>query len=83
MPKEIEDKLIKRIKTFFWDDKSHPQVNRETIEAPIESGGYNLLDLMARNEAILVTWLQDYLDFSKDRATWTYVADALIAHHIR
>ncbi|KAJ3966699.1 hypothetical protein EV361DRAFT_933969, partial [Lentinula raphanica] len=30
---------------------------------------------MARNEAILVTWLQDYLDFSKDRATWTYEHD--------
>ncbi|KAJ3845828.1 hypothetical protein EV368DRAFT_20285, partial [Lentinula lateritia] len=27
-------------------------------------------------------WLQSYLDFSENRATWAYVADALIAHHI-
>ena len=25
--------------------------------------------------------VQTYLDFSPDRATWAYVADALIAHH--
>ncbi|KAJ3873072.1 hypothetical protein F5051DRAFT_338259, partial [Lentinula edodes] len=82
MPKEIEEKLVKRIKQFFWDNKTNPQVNRETIEAPINEGGYQLLDIMVRNEAIVVTWLQSYLDFSENRATWAYVADALIAHHI-
>ncbi|KAJ3766253.1 hypothetical protein FB446DRAFT_654082, partial [Lentinula raphanica] len=45
-------------------------------------GGRNLLDLLARNEAITVTWLQSYLDLSESRATWTYVADALIAMNI-
>ncbi|KAH7879295.1 uncharacterized protein C8R40DRAFT_1036448, partial [Lentinula edodes] len=29
----------------------------------------------------MVTWLRTYLDMSPERATWTYVADALIAHH--
>ncbi|KAJ3963297.1 hypothetical protein EV361DRAFT_813500, partial [Lentinula raphanica] len=30
----------------------------------------------------MVTWLQSYLDLTPDRATWAYVADAIIAHHI-
>ncbi|KAJ3897365.1 hypothetical protein F5879DRAFT_814000 [Lentinula edodes] len=30
----------------------------------------------------MVTWLQTYLDMSPERATWAYVADALIAHHV-
>ncbi|KAE9383062.1 hypothetical protein BT96DRAFT_784842, partial [Gymnopus androsaceus JB14] len=54
----------------------------ETIYAPIENGGRKVLNLLARNKAIMVTWLQSYLDFSAERATWAYVADALIAHHV-
>ncbi|KAJ3725102.1 hypothetical protein C8R42DRAFT_540193, partial [Lentinula raphanica] len=27
-------------------------------------------------------WLQSYLDLSNDRATWAYIADALIAKHV-
>ncbi|KAJ3817546.1 hypothetical protein F5880DRAFT_1492745, partial [Lentinula raphanica] len=45
-------------------------------------GGRNLLDLIARNEAITITWLQSYLDLSESRAMWTHVADALIAMNI-
>ncbi|KAJ3739259.1 hypothetical protein DFH05DRAFT_1407723, partial [Lentinula detonsa] len=30
----------------------------------------------------MVTWLQSYLDISENRATWAYVADALIAQNI-
>ncbi|KAJ4471880.1 hypothetical protein C8J55DRAFT_411011, partial [Lentinula edodes] len=55
MPKEIEARLEKRIRAFLWDDKSHVRINKETIYAPIEQGGRQLLDLLARNEAIAVT----------------------------
>ncbi|KAJ3931030.1 MAG: hypothetical protein NXY57DRAFT_896901, partial [Lentinula lateritia] len=81
MPKEVEAKLIKRIKRFLWNEKNYVRINKETVEAPIEMGGRQILDLLSRNEAITVTWLQSYLDMSPDRATWAYVADALIAHH--
>ncbi|KAJ3911656.1 hypothetical protein F5877DRAFT_55042 [Lentinula edodes] len=30
----------------------------------------------------MLTWLRSYLDLSPDRAIWTYVADALMAHHV-
>ncbi|KAJ3964452.1 hypothetical protein EV361DRAFT_873992 [Lentinula raphanica] len=79
MPKEIETRLEKRIRNFLWNDRTHVRVNKETIYAPIKKGGRNLLDLLARNEAITVTWIQSYLDLSENRATWAYVADALIA----
>ncbi|KAJ3963298.1 hypothetical protein EV361DRAFT_774930, partial [Lentinula raphanica] len=39
MPKEIEDKLAKRIRNFLWDGKEHVRVNKETIETPFENGG--------------------------------------------
>ncbi|KAJ3978958.1 hypothetical protein F5890DRAFT_1422050 [Lentinula detonsa] len=82
MPKEVELRLEKRIRDFLWDDKTHVCINKETMYAPIDMGGRNLLDIVARNEAIMVTWLQSYLDISENRATWTYVADALIAQNI-
>ncbi|KAJ3911874.1 hypothetical protein F5877DRAFT_29279, partial [Lentinula edodes] len=81
MPKEVEIKLTKRIKKFLWNGKSHVRINAETVEAPFKDGGRQILDLLTRNEAIMVTWLRTYLDMSPDRATWAYVADALIAHH--
>lgn len=66
---------------FLWDEKSHVRINKETVYAPIKNGGRQVLDLLARNEAIMVTWIRSYLDMTPDRATWAYVADALIAHH--
>ncbi|KAJ3964898.1 hypothetical protein EV361DRAFT_772279, partial [Lentinula raphanica] len=82
MPKDIEEKLAKRIKRFLWDEKTHVRINEQTVKAPITDGGRQVLDILARNEAIMLTWLQSYLDLSNDRATWTYIADALIAKHV-
>ncbi|KAJ3982361.1 hypothetical protein F5890DRAFT_1379820, partial [Lentinula detonsa] len=82
MPREVETRIEKRIRKFLWDDKTLVRVNKETIYAPIEEGGRQLLDLLARNEAILVTWLRSYLNLNENRATWTYVADAILAHHV-
>ncbi|KAJ3991728.1 hypothetical protein F5050DRAFT_1580906, partial [Lentinula boryana] len=82
MPREVETRLEKRIRKFLWDDKTLARINKETIYAPIEEGRRQLLDLLARNEAILITWLQSYLNLNKDRAMWTFVADAILAHHV-
>ncbi|KAJ3976609.1 hypothetical protein EV361DRAFT_789870, partial [Lentinula raphanica] len=82
MPPEVEARLEKRIRKFLWDDKSLVRVNKETVYAPIEDGGRQLLDLLAQNEAILVTWLRSYLNLNENRATWTFVADAILAHHV-
>ena len=81
MPKIVEHKLEKRIRSFFWAGKTKTTINSQTIYAPKELGGYNLLDIEARNEAIGLMWLQSYLNFSKERPTWAAVADALIAFY--
>ncbi|KAJ3858803.1 hypothetical protein EV359DRAFT_75793 [Lentinula novae-zelandiae] len=61
---KVQDRLLKRIKRFLWDEKQHVCINKDTVEAPIENGGRQVLDLLACNEAITVTWLQTYLNIS-------------------
>ncbi|KAJ7127904.1 hypothetical protein C8R44DRAFT_873674 [Mycena epipterygia] len=53
--------------------------NKETVYAPIDMGGRNLLDIIARNEAITATWLRSYLNLAPSRPLWGFAADELIA----
>src|SRR6267142_2572479 len=46
---------------------------------PIEEGGLGLLDIKACNEAIDISWLRSYLNFSPSRPTWAKVSDPIIA----
>ncbi|KAF9028756.1 hypothetical protein BDZ89DRAFT_1091965 [Hymenopellis radicata] len=61
MPKDVEDRMEKRVRKFLWAEKTNPTVNKETIYAPFAAGGRKLLDIKARNEAINVMWLKSYL----------------------
>ncbi|KAJ7203404.1 hypothetical protein C8J57DRAFT_1047008, partial [Mycena rebaudengoi] len=79
MPKEVEKKLEKRVRKFLWAEKTNVTVNKETVYAPAEMGGKDLLDIVARNEAIAVTWLKTYLSFGLDRPLWCFVADEILA----
>ncbi|KAJ7032530.1 hypothetical protein C8F04DRAFT_946534, partial [Mycena alexandri] len=79
MPKEVEKRLEKRVRKFLWAEKTSVTVNQETVYAPTEVGGKNLLDIVARNEAITVTWLKTYLNFGPDRPLWCFVADEILA----
>ncbi|KAK7016022.1 hypothetical protein R3P38DRAFT_2543154 [Favolaschia claudopus] len=49
------------------------------VYAPRDDGGRDLLDIVARNEAITVTWLKSYLSFGEDRPLWALVADEVMA----
>jgi ribonuclease HI len=49
-----------------------------TLYRPIEESGLNLLDIKARNEAIEITWLKDYLNFSPSRPTWAKITDLIL-----
>ncbi|KAJ7249742.1 hypothetical protein B0H12DRAFT_992899, partial [Mycena haematopus] len=79
MPPEIEKKLERRIRAFLWNDKTLIAVNKETVYAPIDMGGRNLLDIVARNEAITATWLKSYLDFGPSRPLWGFAADEYLS----
>jgi ribonuclease HI len=54
-------------------------VNKETVHAPSSVGGKDLLDIVARNEAITITWLKTYLSFGPEHPLWCFVADELLA----
>jgi ribonuclease HI len=78
MPSAIENALTKMIRDFIWEDDSSPRIALNTLYQPIEQGGLNLLDLQARNEAIEITWLREYLNLSPSRPTWAKITDLVI-----
>ncbi len=79
MPEVIEKRLNKIIQGVLWNDKHSPPVSLEYVYLPADQGGLGILDLQARSEAIDVMWLRAYLDLSKERPTWVFLADDLFA----
>ncbi len=79
MPGHVEDALRKMIAKFVWKGDEHPRVGMDTLTQPIEYGGIGLLDVAARNEAIDLVWVREYLKLTPGRAKWARVADALFA----
>lgn len=77
---EAIEKRLRTMVTFFMNNgDSHPRVGRDTLYKPVASGGLNLLDVVARNEAIDAVWLREYLLGGADRPRWAVVADAILA----
>jgi hypothetical protein len=78
MPADVE-RLDRQIRSFLWAEKTQVSVNKETVHAPSNVGGKDLLDIVARNEAITITWLKTYLSFGLECPLWCFVADELLA----
>ena len=78
MPPHIEEAIKKLIRDFIWDNDIHPRISMEYMYKPLSEGGLNLLDIKARNEAIEIIWLKDYLNLSTSRQAWAIVTDILI-----
>lgn len=79
MPKEVEERITRMIADFMWNGDKHPRIARDTLYASIEEGGLNVLNVVARNEAIDLMRLSDYLNMSMERPRWALVADAILA----
>lgn len=79
----MSDKIEKQLGTIVGDfmakGEKRPRAGRETMCLPIERGGLNLLDIAARNEAIDVMCLKEYMSDSSTRQTWARVADLILA----
>ncbi|KAJ7673856.1 hypothetical protein DFH06DRAFT_978680, partial [Mycena polygramma] len=83
MPTAVQKRLTKRIRKYMWkDEKNYSPVAEATLQAPVAEGGRDLLDIEARNQAIDVMWLKEYLNLGPDRALWGYFADAIFAHNV-
>ena len=80
MPKPIEQKLEQKIKAFIWDGEGKPPISIETMYAPIDKGGKQVLNLAQCNDAIELTWLCNFLTPTAKRPTWTFFAHALFNH---
>lgn len=81
MPTAIEERLTKIIRTFAWPNDSKSTISLKQLQEEFRNGGRKLLDLEARNKAIHLMWLKEYLNFD-DRPAWAYIADELIRRTI-
>lgn len=78
MPKSIETALKKTICTFIWEERRNSPIGIAHLERPISEGGLDLLNISARNEAIKITWIKEYMDLTRSRPAWAYTTDAII-----
>ena len=78
MPTKIEDAITKMTQNFIWEENKSLRVTLDVLQYPCEEGGLNLLDIKARNEAIEIMWLKEYLNLSLMRPTWAKIADISI-----
>ncbi len=81
MPKEIATKLDKIIQSFVWDGK-RPKVKKEIMRSLPTKGGKSILDISARNTAIEILWLKDYLKTGPNRPRWANLMEDIIHHNL-
>ena len=77
MPPHIEAAITKIIRNIIWDNDEHLRIAPEHLQRPLKEGGLNLLDIEARNEAIELVWMRDFLNLTPSRQTWATVSDIL------
>jgi hypothetical protein len=78
----IEEAINKIIKNYIWDNDVHLRISLKHLYKPLDEGGLNILNIKARNEAIELVWLRDYLNLTPSRQLWAKVMDILIYCYI-
>ena len=78
MPSSVKETLTKIIRDFMWEEDSSPRISLDFLHLPPDAGGLGLLDIRSRNEAIDITWLKAYLNFTPSHPTWAKVTDPII-----
>lgn len=81
MPKDIESLLISKTRKFIWDSGGKNTVNFDTLCAPMNQGGKNLLNIEKCNEAIELNWIKGLLLHPDHRPPCAYVAHAILAKY--
>ncbi len=79
MSENVEKRLETIVSMFMSNGERRPRVGKDTLYLPISQGGLNLLDVKARNEAIDVIALKEYLLTRQVRPRWAIVVDAIFA----
>ena len=81
-PAKVTKTLNKIIRNFFWGTPSPPPVAEKYLFLPAEEGGWNLLNIEARNDAIKLAKLKKLIDYGPNRAAWADAAVALTLAHL-
>ena len=81
MPEEIERLFTKRIRNFMSGGKV-PMIGLPILHGNLEDGGKRVLDIVARNQAIELMKVKNYLLFDQNRPKWAFIADTLISKNI-
>ncbi|KAF6759303.1 hypothetical protein DFP72DRAFT_776799, partial [Ephemerocybe angulata] len=82
MPDKVVKDLNKIVDDFVYAKggaKSANAIAIATLKAPVEEGGFKLIDLESRNNAIALMILQRYQSPEDRRPAWARVADPLVA----
>ncbi|KAF6741173.1 hypothetical protein DFP72DRAFT_791523, partial [Ephemerocybe angulata] len=82
MPEATLDTFEKIIDDFVFDKGGAKKANAvaiATLKAPLEEGGFKLIDLRSRNEAIALMMLQRYQSPTDKRPIWVAIAEPLLA----
>ncbi|CDO76740.1 hypothetical protein BN946_scf184813.g10 [Trametes cinnabarina] len=82
MPDLVKSRLTKILRKYIWDDKHNTPVGMAHLSLPFDQGGFKILDIESRNEAISIMWLKSYLSFGPNRPWWASLADELFAHFV-
>ena len=82
MPEAAVKTLERLIRSFAWSGEGNPTIALNHMTSDIAQGGKKVLDIIVRNEAIQLTWVQAYLKMGKDRPTWAYMADEILGNDV-
>ncbi|KIM39173.1 hypothetical protein M413DRAFT_12449 [Hebeloma cylindrosporum] len=77
MTEEVTTLIKRKITKFLWDDTSS-MVSAQTMLSQVTSGGMEILDIQARNDAIGLMKPKSYLTLDDSHPRWAKVADILI-----
>jgi hypothetical protein len=62
----------------MWEQDSSLRIVIEALPQSVHERGLNLLNIKAKNDAINIMWLKEYLRLTPMRPTWAKVVDLLI-----
>ena len=76
MPETVQKEIQRAITEFVWG-KERATVCIENMARGIDQGGRVILNLAARNDAIDLMWVKQYLNMGADRPKWAYMMDEM------
>jgi hypothetical protein len=75
---EIESAIVQILRNFIWEENTLPWIALDYLHRSPDKGGLNLINISARNAAIELVWLKEYLNLLLTRPGWAKITDIII-----